>query len=155
MKGFELDEKLLRKLAAVMEDSGLTEVEMADGEKSLRVARQIVAQGAMPPVAMAAAVPAPTAATATAAAGGAADAGYPDADVLTSPMVGTAYLSPEPGAASFVKVGDQVTPDKTVMIIEAMKVMNPIRAHKAGTVVHIMISDAQPVEFGEPLLVIQ
>jgi acetyl-CoA carboxylase biotin carboxyl carrier protein len=80
---------------------------------------------------------------------------YADGDVLSSPMVGTAYLSPEPGAAQFVKVGDQVTPDKTVMIIEAMKVMNPIRAHKAGTVTHILTSDGQPVEFGEQLIVIE
>jgi len=150
MKGFELDEALLRQLAAVMEDTGLTEIEMADGDKTLRVARQMI-QAAAPVMAMPSAVPAAAAAAPAAA----ESTGYNDANVQKSPMVGTAYLSPEPGSAPFIKVGDRVTPDKTIMIIEAMKVMNPIRAHKAGTVVEIMISDAQPVEFGEPLVVIQ
>ncbi|MBV6632367.1 MAG: acetyl-CoA carboxylase biotin carboxyl carrier protein [Alphaproteobacteria bacterium] len=152
MKGFELDEALLRQLADVMEDTGLTEIEMADGDRSLRVAKQAVAVAAAP---VAAAAPAPAAAAAPAApTGGDAGGGY-DGDVQNSPMVGTAYLAPEPGAPAFVKVGDQVTPDKTIMIIEAMKVMNPIRAEKAGTVTEIMVTDGQPVEFGEPLLVIK
>lgn len=154
MKGFELDEALLRQLADVMAETGLTEIEMADGERSLRVAKQAAA-AAMVPAAMPAAVaPAPAATADTASAGG-SGSGYADADLLNSPMVGTGYLSPEPGAAPFIKVGDQVTPDKTVMIIEAMKVMNPIRAHKTGTVTQVLITDGQPVEFGEPLIVIE
>lgn len=154
MKGFELDEALLRQLADVMAETGLTEIEMADGERSLRVAKQAVA-AAMVPAAMPAAVAHAPAATADTAAAGGSGSGYADADLLTSPMVGTGYLSPEPGAAPFIKVGDQVTPDKTVMIIEAMKVMNPIRAHKTGTVTQVLITDGQPVEFGEPLIVIE
>ena len=149
MKGFELDEKLFKQLADIMEETGLTEVEMADGDRSLRVARHSSAQAAIPIAAPVAAAPAPApAATAPAPAGAATN-------TQNSPMVGTAYLAPEPGAAPFIKVGDQVTPDKTVMIIEAMKVMNPIRAEKAGTVSEILVEDGQPVEFGEPLLVIE
>ncbi|HCI46705.1 MAG TPA: acetyl-CoA carboxylase biotin carboxyl carrier protein [Rhodospirillaceae bacterium] len=154
MKGFELDEALLRQLADVMAETGLTEIEMADGERSLRVAKQAAA-AAMVPAAMPAAVAPAPAATADSATASSSGSGYADADLLNSPMVGTGYLSPEPGAAPFIKVGDQVTPDKTVMIIEAMKVMNPIRAHKTGTVTQVLITDGQPVEFGEPLIVIE
>ncbi|MEO0394075.1 MAG: acetyl-CoA carboxylase biotin carboxyl carrier protein [Pseudomonadota bacterium] len=153
MKGFELDEALFKQLADIMEETGLTEVEMADGDRSLRVSRQTAMQTAAIP----AAAPAPVAAPApapSASAPGDSEAGAIDANAQTSPMVGTAYLAPEPGAAQFVKVGDQVTPDKTIMIIEAMKVMNPIRAEKTGTVTHILVEDGQPVEFGEPLVVI-
>jgi acetyl-CoA carboxylase, biotin carboxyl carrier protein len=150
MKGFELDEKLFKQLADIMEETGLTEVEMADGDRSLRVARHSNTQAAVPMAAPVAAAPAPAASPAAAPATPA-----PTANAQTSPMVGTAYLAPEPGAAPFIKVGDQVTPDKTIMIIEAMKVMNPIRAEKAGTVSQILVEDGQPVEFGEPLLVIE
>ena len=154
MKGFELDEALLRQLADVMAETGLTEIEMADGERSLRVAKQAAAAEMVPAAMPAAVAPAP-AATADSATASSSGSGYADADLLNSPMVGTGYLSPEPGAAPFIKVGDQVTPDKTVMIIEAMKVMNPIRAHKTGTVTQVLITDGQPVEFGEPLIVIE
>ncbi|MEM6902404.1 MAG: biotin/lipoyl-containing protein, partial [Pseudomonadota bacterium] len=136
MKGFELDEALLRQLADVMEETGLTEIEMADGDRSLRVAKQGMPVAAPPPVA-AAVAPAP-AAPATPPVS--SDAPAHDGDLQTSPMVGTAYLAPEPGAPAFVKIGDQVTPDKTIMIIEAMKVMNPIRAERAGIVTQILVN---------------
>ena len=148
MKGFELDTKLFKQLADIMEETGLNEVEMADGDRSLRVARHVGVQAAMP-------IAAPTAPAPVATAAPAAAPAAPAANAQTSPMVGTAYLAPEPGAAPFIKVGDQVTPDKTIMIIEAMKVMNPIRAEKAGIVTQILVEDGQPVEFGEPLLVIE
>ena len=154
MKGFELDEALLRQLADVMAETGLTEIEMADGERSLRVAKQAAA-AAMVPAAMPAAVAPAPAATADSATASSSGSGYADADLLNSPMVGTGYLSPEPGAAPFIKVGDQVTPDKTVMIIEAMKVMNPITAPRAGKITQIIVQNEQPVEFDQPLVIIE
>ena len=107
---------------------------------------------------VAAAAPAPAAVAAAPAAEAAPAAAAPSANqagAVTSPMVGTAYVAPEPGAGPFVKVGDQVAEGQTVLIVEAMKVMNPIRAPHAGTVQQILVSDGQPVEFGEVIMVIQ
>lgn len=152
---FDVDASLIRLLAELMGETNLTEIEIAEGEKSLRVTRAApqmaatVVSQAMPQM-----MPV-MATTAQAAPEAAAGPAYKDADILKSPMVGTAYLSPEPGKPAFVKVGDTVSTDTTIMIIEAMKVMNPIRAHKAGTIKAIMISDAQPVEFAEALVVIE
>lgn len=154
MTGFDIDEDAIRKLASLMEETGLSEIEVSDGEKALRVAKtpELPAWQMAPQMTLAAA---PAGGTDThAQTGSGAAQGFADADILTSPMVGTAYVAPEPNAGPFVSVGDRVTPETTVMIIEAMKVMNPIRAHKAGTVKKIMVSDAQPVEYGEALLVI-
>jgi acetyl-CoA carboxylase biotin carboxyl carrier protein len=151
--GMNVDTALVRELAEMLGDTGLTEIEVEDGERKIRVSRG----GG---VAMAAA-PAPVAAPAPAAPAAAApvpeSAAAPEADTagaIKSPMVGTVYLASEPGAANFVKVGDSVTEGQTLLIVEAMKVMNPITADKAGTVKAILVQNAQPVEFDQPLVVI-
>lgn len=152
-----IDARLVRKLADILTDTGLSEIEVEHGGLKIRVAKTLTAApvhvAAPAPVAMAApAVPAPTAAPAAAEAPAAArHAG----EVVKSPMVGTVYLQPQPGSDPFVKVGDTVTAGQTLMIVEAMKTMNPIPAPKAGRIVEIIVEDAQPVEFGEPLVVIE
>ncbi len=150
MADFDVDAELIRKLADLLRESGLTEIEFAEGEKRIRITRAAVVAAApsMPPSGPAqglpnrpAAAPSPPSAVPQGA--------------VTSPMVGTAYLAPEPDAPPFVRPGDTVSAGQTVLIIEAMKVMNPIKAQRAGTVSQILVSDAQPVEFGEPLLIIE
>jgi acetyl-CoA carboxylase, biotin carboxyl carrier protein len=147
MASFDIDGDLVRKLADLLRETGLSEIEFAEGEKRIRVTRPTAAQTV--------AVHAPVAAAAApvAAAPAAKPASHPGA--VTSPMVGTAYAAPEPGSAPFVRVGDTVKAGQTVLIIEAMKVMNPIKAPRGGTVVEILVSDSQPVEFGEVLMIIE
>ncbi|PQA89020.1 acetyl-CoA carboxylase biotin carboxyl carrier protein [Hyphococcus luteus] len=137
----------IRELAGILEETGLTEIEIEKDDTRLRVSRQggAAAFAAPPPA------PAPQA-TAQPAAPAAAES-HPNA--VKSPMVGTAYLSPSPGADPFVREGAQVTEGQTVMIVEAMKTMNPIAAPHAGKVVKVLVSDAQPVEFDEPLIIIE
>jgi acetyl-CoA carboxylase biotin carboxyl carrier protein len=147
MSKFDVDETLVRKLAGLLKDTGLSEIEFESEGRRIRVNSGHVAT-TLQPVAAAPAAAAPAAAPA--APGGGVPAG-----ALTSPMVGTAYLAPEPGATPFVKAGDRVNKGQTVLIIEAMKVMNPIQAPVSGTVKDILIADGQPVEFGEALLIIQ
>ncbi len=145
----QVDTDLVRELAAMLNDTGLSEIEVKDGERKIRVSRNMTAVAApmmAAPVAAAAAAPAPAAAAPSAPA--------TSANALKSPMVGTAYLTPEPDAAPFVSVGQQVQAGDTVMIIEAMKVMNPIVAATSGTVTEILVESGQPVEFDQPLLVI-
>lgn len=156
MSSFDLDAEFVRTMAKLLEESGLTEMEYSEGERRIRLSR------AAPPAPMGYApmayAPAPAAAPAAPAPAAAAPAAVPPAQhpgALKSPMVGTAYLASEPGAAPFVKAGDSVKAGQTVLIIEAMKVMNPIKAPKGGTVTEILVSDAQPVEFGQPLLIIE
>ncbi|MDG3444412.1 acetyl-CoA carboxylase biotin carboxyl carrier protein [Nitrospirillum amazonense] len=151
MATFELDSEFVRKLAELLGETGLTEIEYAEGEKRIRLSRAAPA-AAVAPVAVAAA---PVAAAAPAAAPVAAVPPAQHPGAVKSPMVGTAYLAPEPGAGTFVKVGDAVKVGQTLLIIEAMKVMNPIKATKAGTVTQIQVGDAQPVEYGEVLLIIE
>ena len=146
MSKFDIDEALIRKLAKLLKETGLTEIEFETDDARIRVNA-----GASGPVI--AAAPA-VAAAAPAAALAPAGADAPAAGSVSSPMVGTAYLSPEPNAAAFVKVGDRIAKGQTILIIEAMKVMNPIPAPHAGTVTQILVQDGQPVEFGEPLMVI-
>ena len=146
--GMQVDTDLVRELAAMLNDTGLSEIEVEDGERKIRVSRTMTAVAA--PMSVAAA-PAPVAApTAPAAASGPAIS----ANAMKSPMVGTAYLTPEPDAAPFVSIGQQVKAGDTVLIIEAMKVMNPIVAATSGTVTEIYVESGQPVEFDQPLLVI-
>ncbi|WP_207478226.1 acetyl-CoA carboxylase biotin carboxyl carrier protein [Arenibaculum pallidiluteum] len=151
MANFDIDGDLVRKLAGLLEETGLTEIEFAEGEKRIRVTRgggqTLVAAAPMH------APPPPAAAPAPAASVPVSLAGHPGA--VTSPMVGTAYVAAEPGGSPFVKVGDTVKAGQTLIIIEAMKVMNPIKAPKGGTVTQVLISDAQPVEFGEVLMIIE
>jgi acetyl-CoA carboxylase biotin carboxyl carrier protein len=141
MSKFDIDEALIRKLAMLLKETGLTEIEFETDEARIRVNAGSTGTTV---VAAPAAIAAP--------AGGAPDA--PAAGSVSSPMVGTAYLSPEPNSAAFVKVGDRVAKGQTILIIEAMKVMNPIPAPHAGTVTQILVQDGQPVEFGEPLMVV-
>jgi acetyl-CoA carboxylase biotin carboxyl carrier protein len=145
MSKFDVDDALVRKLAKLLQETGLTEIEYENSGQRIRVNSSV--STAVAPIA---AVAAPAAAAAPAP----AKSDAPAAGTLSSPMVGTAYLAPEPGANPFVKVGDRVSKGQTVLIIEAMKVMNPIQAPAGGTVTAIHIQDGQPVEFGEPLLVI-
>jgi acetyl-CoA carboxylase biotin carboxyl carrier protein len=147
--GMNVDTALVRELAELLAETGLTEIEVEDGDRKVRVARGGVAMAA--PMAMA---PPAVQAPAASAAAPTAEAPVEVAGALKSPMVGTAYLTPEPGAAPFIKVGDAVSEGQTLLIIEAMKVMNPITADKAGTITAIMVENAQPVEFDQPLVVI-
>ena len=145
-----IDEKLVRQLADILAETGLTEIEVQEGERRVRVSRAAQAAPAASVAAAAAPVPAPAATAAPAAEKPAADT----ANALKSPMVGTVYLAPEPGANDFVKVGDTVKAGDTVLIVEAMKVMNPIAATNAGTVKAILVENGQPIEFDQPLMVI-
>ena len=140
------DPDLIRALARLLSETGLSEIEYTVGRHRLRVARApATAAPAMPAFAAAPAAPGDSADTAVAE--------HPGA--LTAPMVGTAYLAPQPGAPSFVRVGDAVVAGQTLLIIEAMKVMNEIRAPRPGRVVRIFVADAEPVEYGAPLMLIE
>lgn len=143
------DVAYIRDLAKLLKETELSEIEVTNGDKTVRVKRELTSGVPVAVPAAPAAAPAPVAVTA-AAAPPAADA----AGTLTSPMVGTTYLAPKPGDPAFVKIGDGVKEGQTVMIIEAMKVMNPIKAHRSGKIADILVRDAQPVEFGQALLVI-
>ncbi len=146
MAKFDIDDDAVRKLAQLLDETKLSEIEYeADGQR-IRVARGGRSGGE---------VPAPSAPSALPAAEGPAPASDNiPTGAVTSPMVGTVYVAGEPGAAPFVKVGDTVRQGQTLLIIEAMKVMNPLASPRAGTVSRILVSDGQPVEFGEPLLII-
>lgn len=154
-----IDTELVRELASILDDTGLTEIEVERGELRIRVARQ------SPSVIHAAAGPAPTHTVAAAPAAGPSAAAAADdtpaapaaprGDMVKSPMVGTVYMAAQPGAEAFVKVGDTVTEGQTLLIIEAMKTMNPIPSPRAGKVVELIAEDGQPVEFGEGLLVLE
>jgi acetyl-CoA carboxylase biotin carboxyl carrier protein len=154
-----IDPELVRELAAILRETDLTEIEVESqsGDLKLRLARQSQVIAAAAPVAYAAAPgqihAAPAPATTAAAPTGAGDRANPG--MVPSPIVGTVYLAPEPGAAAFVSVGTQVTEGQTIMIVEAMKTMNPIAAPRAGKVTKICVSDGQPVEYGEPLAIIE
>ncbi|MEM8839572.1 MAG: acetyl-CoA carboxylase biotin carboxyl carrier protein [Pseudomonadota bacterium] len=156
-KSDPIDLVYLQKLADLIVERDLSEIEIEDEKVRVRVSRETATVS----VPMAAAAPAPSlaptpavAAVAEPAAAPAAASGTGDLPPLTSPMVGTAYLAPEPGAPNFVSVGDFVNQGQTVLIIEAMKTMNQIAADKDGIIKEILVDNAQPVEYGEPLLVI-
>jgi acetyl-CoA carboxylase biotin carboxyl carrier protein len=156
MSKFELDTEFVRKLAAILEETKLGEIELADGDRRIRVARPTASVVQPAPVMMAGA---PAAAATPVVAAGAAPTAAGDLSkhpgAVKSPMVGTAYLAPEPGKPNFVSVGDKVTAGQTLLIIEAMKTFNPIKAPKAGTVMQVLIENARPVEFGEPLMIVE
>ena len=148
---------LVRALADILDDAGLAELEYETEDLSVRLSR--VTGAAAPVAAVAAPVAAPAPAAAPADAPAAAEIAPADAashpGAVTSPMVGTAYVAPEPDAPAFVEVGDAVKKGQTILIVEAMKVMNPITAPADGTVKQIMVTNGQPVEFGEVLVVIE
>jgi acetyl-CoA carboxylase biotin carboxyl carrier protein len=146
MPPFDIDPETIRKLAELMTETGLSEIEMAEGDRRVRVSRAATAAAAAP-VHIAAAPPAPAPAAAI------SPASHPGA--VISPMVGTAYLQGEPGAPPFVSVGSPVRVGDTLMIIEAMKVMNPIKASKGGTVTQILVADGDPVEYGQPMMIVE
>jgi acetyl-CoA carboxylase biotin carboxyl carrier protein len=144
------DLDLVRRLADLLNDAGLSEIEYEIGDRRIRVSRTIT-QVAATPLAlptMPVALPAPGATVAIAD-----ESNHPGA--VKSPMVGTAYLAPEPGKPAFVSVGDKVAAGQTLLIIEAMKTFNPIKAPKAGTITRVVVTNAQPVEFGQVLMVVE
>ncbi len=152
----KIDDKAIRKLAELLDETGLTEIEVAEGEQMIRVAKG----GVMPAAGYRAVQGVPlmesdptTPQRANTDAPSTVAAGHPGA--VTSPMVGTAYMTPEPGASPFVRKGETVKAGDTLLIIEAMKVMNPIKAQKGGTVTQILVESGQPVEFGDVLMVIE
>ncbi len=145
-KKFDLDSDFVRKLAKLLEETGLSEIEYAEGDFKIRCATA--------PVGHTVHHTAPTPATPVVAGNTEAPKAEAAGTRVTSPMVGTVYMAGSPGAAPFIKVGDTVKAGDTLLIIEAMKVMNPIKAAKGGTIAEISVSDAQPVEFGEVLVVI-
>jgi acetyl-CoA carboxylase biotin carboxyl carrier protein len=146
------DGALIRELALLLDETSLTEIEIERAGLRVRVARNVSIAASVPMAAPVAAVPPPLPATAVAP---------PTADMakhpgaVPSPMVGTAYWASEPGAKPFIEVGSKVTVGQTLLIIEAMKTMNQIPSPRAGTVTQILIEDGQPVEFGEPLVIIE
>ncbi|MBV2148783.1 acetyl-CoA carboxylase biotin carboxyl carrier protein [Sphingobium sp. AS12] len=148
----QVDVALVRELAALLDDTHLTEIEVEDGDRKIRVARKA---GGGAPVYAPSYAPAPTAPAAVPVAAPAAEPAAPSGTMVRSPIVGTAYLSAEPGAAPFARIGAQVAAGETVLIIEAMKVMNAIAAPTSGTVKAVLVDNGQPVEFDQPLIVIE
>lgn len=160
-KASQVDQDLIRAIAELLNKENLAEIEIEQEDFRVRVTRSLaketVTYAAPPPMPAAAPAPAPMA-----PAGSVAPAAAPTAEdlsshpgTLTSPMVGTAYRAPEPGKPPFVEVGTKVSEGQTVLIVEAMKTMNQIPAHRSGTITRILFEDAQPVEYGEPLVVIE
>ena len=149
-----IDTRLVRKLADILTETDLTEIEVEQGDLKIRVARGM-AMGAAPVAYATAPAPVAAAPIAPQAAPTPAAEAPVRGEAVKSPMVGTIYLQAQPDAPRFIKVGDHVTDGQTLMIVEAMKTMNPIPATKAGVVLQILVEDAQPVEFGEPLVMIE
>ena len=150
------EQTLIRELANLLNETGLTEIEIEKSGLKIRVSRQTQLTAFAPPATAPAALPASAAAPASPApAASAATEASPPAGAVKSPMVGTVYLAPEPGMPPFVDVGTQVSEGQTLLIIEAMKTMNHIPAPRAGTVRQILVENNQPIEYGEPLVVIE
>ena len=151
-RAMRVDTDMVRKLAELLSENNLTEIEVEDGDRKIKVQRFPSGLGFTGNEAHAdrtAATPQPMTAPPMHAEPPVGDS---DGDSVRSPMVGTAYLSPEPGAAAFVSVGDTVKPGDTLLIVEAMKVMNPITAPRGGVVKQILVESGQPVEFDQPLV---
>jgi acetyl-CoA carboxylase biotin carboxyl carrier protein len=153
----KIDEReLIRDLASLLDESNLTEIEVERSGLRVRIARNVTVAASVPmaPIAAVPATPAAGAAAATSAAAPSLDAAkHPG--MVPSPMVGTAYLAPEPGAKPFIEVGAKVKAGDTLLIVEAMKTMNQIPSPRTGTVTQILVEDGQPIEFGEPLVIIE
>lgn len=149
------EQQLIRELAALLVETGLSEIEIEKSGLKIRVARNLTVSAVAPPqpAPTPSASPSEVAQPATPADASIDLANHPGC--VKSPMVGTAYRAPEPGAPPFVEIGSRVSQGQTLMIIEAMKTMNHIPAPRAGTVTHILVENGQPVEFGEPLVIIE
>lgn len=149
----EINTKAIKELADLINETGLTEIEVADGDKVIRVSKggTVIASGGVPTTAMPSDPAVPQKASLDAPA--VVTSSHPGS--VKSPMVGTAYLQSDPSTPEFIKKGDHVNVGDTLLIIEAMKVMNPIKAEKSGTITQILIKNAQPVEFGDVLVVIE
>jgi len=147
-----MDIRKVKKLIELLEESGIAEIEIHEGEESVRISRNTVATPAAAPVAITTPAPAPLAAATPIAAPTEESI---EGHVLNSPMVGSFYRAPSPGAASFVDVGSSVSVGDTLCIIEAMKLLNPIEADKAGTIKAILVENGQPVEYNQPLFIIE
>ncbi len=153
-KDLQFDPATIRELAQILRESDLTEIELVDNDMRVKLVRQVtVAAMAMPMASAPAPSAAPLAAAAPAAPAAEIDADHPGA--VNSPMVGVAYLSAEPTAAPFVTLGSKVTQGQTLLLIEAMKTYNQIKAPRAGTVTRILVESGTPVEFGEPLMIVE
>jgi acetyl-CoA carboxylase biotin carboxyl carrier protein len=156
-----MDIRKVKKLIELLEESGIAEIEISEGEESVRISRYPQGGALAAPVypSAPAAVPAPAARAENAPAAPAApapdDKGYKDEDCVTAPMLGTFYAAPAPGAKDFVNIGDEVKVGQVLCIIEAMKMMNQIECDKAGKVTRILVRNGEPVEFGQPLVVIE
>jgi len=154
MSKLDIDKDVIRELAEIMNETGLAEIEVESGNSRLRVSRSSSNVSVAAPQMIAAPAAAPVAAPVeTTIAPAAEAASHPGA--VKSPMVGTAYLSPEPGAPVFITVGSSVAQGQTILIVEAMKTMNPIPAPKGGKIIEILVGDSEPVEFGQPLVIIE
>lgn len=151
-KNSVIDKETIRDLADILNDTDLTDIEVEHGDLRIRVSRKVTVQAAATVLPAAAPVAAPQAASPVAAEPTKAEVSK---NAVPSPMVGTAYLAPAPGSRNFIEVGTQVKEGQTLLIIEAMKTMNQIPSPRAGTVKAILVEDAQPVEFGEPLVVVE
>lgn len=150
-----MDIRKVKKLIELLEESAISEIEIKEGEESVRISRANAAPTYMPPAA-----PAPAAMAAPPAAAPPpppAPAAEPEIDgtVINSPMVGTFYMSPSPGAPAFVKAGQSIKPGDTICIVEAMKILNQIESEVSGVVKEVLVADGQPVEFGEPLMIVE
>lgn len=163
-EGIRIDSNQVRELAELLNETSLTEIEIEDGNRSIRVARQQsfaaapapMMQHAAPAMMAPAAPPSAPAPAAAAPAAPAAEAAAPSsANAILSPMVGTAYLAPSPEAEPFVKLGDIIKEGDEILIVEAMKVMNPILADRGGKIVEILVESGQPVEFDQPLITVE
>jgi acetyl-CoA carboxylase biotin carboxyl carrier protein len=155
MGKLNVDPALIERLAELLQRTGLTEIELAEGDAKVRVAR--APQPAVAPIAAKPELPPAAGSASLAGAAQPAPAGASDRHpgAVRAPMVGTVYLTPEPGAPPFVDVGAEIREGQTLLIIEAMKVMNPIRAPRGGRVANVMVSNGDPVEYGELLLIIE
>ena len=152
-----MDLRKLKKLIDLVEESGITELEVTEGEEKVRIVKHSTAAAQhtyMVPQAIHAAMPAPAATAATALATAAAEPSLPEGHVVKSPMVGTFYRSASPGSEAFIEIGATVTVGQTLCIIEAMKLLNEIESDGAGIIKAILVENGQPVEFGEPLFII-
>jgi acetyl-CoA carboxylase biotin carboxyl carrier protein len=154
-----MDIRKIKKLIELLEESGIAEIEIKEGEEAVRISRMPVSVIAQPPqvthLTPVTTAAAPVAATEVAAAESATQTPRPSEHVITAPMVGTFYASPSPGAKAFVEIGDEIKVGQVLCIIEAMKMMNQIEADKAGRISAIMARNGDPVEFGQPLFVVE